>query len=411
MSDPPRPGVARSIRRLIAGGVKVIMITGDADVTAVAIAKRLGMPINMSSALGSPVLRGDQLDHMSEAELAECMNRVSIFARTSPDHKLKIIHALQSRGDVVAMTGDGVNDAPALKKADIGISMGKLGTDVAKEAADMILTDDDFSTILSAIEEGKGIFHNIQNFLTFQLSTSAAALGLVMFSSLGGWRNPLNAMQILWISKSLFLHHSPSKSTLANIHLPPDILMDGPPAQSLGVEPVDPALLREGPRPRNARVLQPRLIRRVLQSAIVIMLGTLFTYVSNLTASDLLEHSVSDRDTTLTFTQFVLFDMMNALACRSATKSVLAGEVPLWGKGSNTMFNYAVLGSLLGQGLVIYFPPLQRVFQTEALGLGDLIKLVAMASTVLWVDEGRKWWERRGGVGGLGRGGGYSSRV
>ena len=217
MSDPPRPGVARSIRRLIAGGVKVIMITGDADVTAVAIAKRLGMPINMSSALGSPVLRGDQLDHMSEAELAECMNRVSIFARTSPDHKLKIIHALQSRGDVVAMTGDGVNDAPALKKADIGISMGKLGTDVAKEAADMILTDDDFSTILSAIEEGKGIFHNIQNFLTFQLITSAAALGLVMFSSLGGWRNPLNAMQILWISRSLSQHQH-SIPHLVNTH-------------------------------------------------------------------------------------------------------------------------------------------------------------------------------------------------
>jgi Ca2+-transporting ATPase len=221
MSDPPRPGVARSIRRLIAGGVKVIMITGDADVTAVAIAKRLGMPINMNSALGSPVLRGDQLDHMSEAELAESMNRVSIFARTSPDHKLKIIHALQSRGDVVAMTGDGVNDAPALKKADIGISMGKLGTDVAKEAADMILTDDDFSTILSAIEEGKGIFHNIQNFLTFQLSTSAAALGLVMFSSLGGWRNPLNAMQILWISTSSQTP-IPSLSTLPKSDLSTD---------------------------------------------------------------------------------------------------------------------------------------------------------------------------------------------
>lgn len=202
MSDPPRPGVDRSIRRLLAGGVKVIMITGDAETTALAIAKQIGMPVNLSSALGSPVLRGDELDRMSAEDLAQAMSRISIFARTSPEHKLKIISALQSRGDVVAMTGDGVNDAPALKKADIGISMGKLGTDVAKEAADMILTDDDFSTILSAIEEGKGIFHNIQNFLTFQLSTSAAALGLVMGSSLGGWRNPLNAMQILWISRS-----------------------------------------------------------------------------------------------------------------------------------------------------------------------------------------------------------------
>jgi Ca2+-transporting ATPase len=208
MSDPPRKGVDRSIRRLMAGGVKVIMITGDAETTAVAIAKKLGMPVNMNSALGSPVLRGDQLDHMSESDLAECMSRVSIFARTSPEHKLKIISALQSRGDVVAMTGDGVNDAPALKKADIGISMGKLGTDVAKEAADMILIDDDFSTILSAIEEGKGIFYNIQNFLTFQLSTSVAALGLVMMSSLGGWKNPLNAMQILWISESFQVSHN-----------------------------------------------------------------------------------------------------------------------------------------------------------------------------------------------------------
>ena len=211
MSDPPRKGVDRSIRRLMAGGVKVIMITGDAETTAVAIAKKLGMPINMGSAIGSPVLRGDQLEQMTDDQLSEAMSRVSIFARTSPEHKLKIIRALQARGDVVAMTGDGVNDAPALKKADIGISMGKLGTDVAKEAADMILTDDDFSTILSAIEEGKGIFYNIQNFLTFQLSTSAAALGLVMMSSLGGWKNPLNAMQILLISKCRFTRGLPSK--------------------------------------------------------------------------------------------------------------------------------------------------------------------------------------------------------
>ncbi|GIZ48264.1 hypothetical protein CKM354_001133200 [Cercospora kikuchii] len=394
MSDPPRKGVDRSIRRLMAGGVKVIMITGDAETTAVAIAKKLGMPVNLNSAIGSPVLRGDQIDQMSEADLADAMSRISIFARTSPEHKLKIISALQSRGDVVAMTGDGVNDAPALKKADIGISMGKLGTDVAKEAADMILTDDDFSTILNAIEEGKGIFYNIQNFITFQLSTSIAALGLVMLSSLGGWKNPLNAMQILWIN----------------------IIMDGPPAQSLGVEPVDPALLTQPPRPRDARVLTPRLIRRVLQSAVVILIGTLYTYVSNLTAEDLAAHSVSARDTTLTFTQFVLFDMFNALSCRSASRSVLRGEVPLlpahWigknaaqGQEGNVMFTYAVLGSLIGQAMVIYFPPLQSVFQTEALNLMDLVRLIALASVVLWVDEGRKFYERRkaGAMIGVGR--------
>jgi Ca2+-transporting ATPase len=201
MNDPPRKGVERSIRRLMAGKVKVIMITGDAETTAVAIAKRLGMPISTTTALGRSVIRGDELDQMSEEDLSQAIATTSIFARTSPEHKMKIVRALQARGDVVAMTGDGVNDAPALKKADIGISMGKLGTDVAKEAADMILTDDNFSTILNAIEEGKGIFYNIQNFLTFQLSTSAAALSLVLLSTFLGFQNPLNAMQILWISK------------------------------------------------------------------------------------------------------------------------------------------------------------------------------------------------------------------
>ena len=208
MSDPPRKDVDKSVRRLMQGGVKVIMITGDAETTAVAIAKRLGMPLSSSRQGYRPVLSGQELERMSEEELENAIAGTSIFARTSPDHKMKIISALQSRGDVVAMTGDGVNDAPALKKADIGISMGLLGTDVAKEAADMILTDDNFSTILSAIEEGKGIFYNIQNFITFQLSTSVAALGLVLLSTFAGLHNPLNAMQILWISKLILLSNS-----------------------------------------------------------------------------------------------------------------------------------------------------------------------------------------------------------
>ena len=212
MSDPPRNGVQRSIRRLLRGGVKVIMITGDAETTALAIGKKLGMTIatarehTASSVAVKPVLSGHEIDEMSDEEMEAAIVNTSIFARTSPDHKMKIIRALQARGDIVAMTGDGVNDAPALKKADIGISMGLQGTDVAKEAADMILTDDDFSTILHAIEEGKGIFNNIQNFLTFQLSTSAAALSLVFFCTCLGFKNPLNAMQILWISKSQKTH-------------------------------------------------------------------------------------------------------------------------------------------------------------------------------------------------------------
>ncbi|KUI61630.1 Calcium-transporting ATPase 1 [Cytospora mali] len=370
MSDPPRPTVARSIRRLMRGGVKVIMITGDAETTAVAIGKQLGMEIAIPRGHGpgqvsvSPVLSGKDVDSLSESDLAQAMQHTTIFARTNPDHKMKIIRALQSRGDIVAMTGDGVNDAPALKKADIGIAMGRNGTDVAKEAADMILTDDDFSTILSAIEEGKGIFNNIQNFLTFQLSTSAAGLSLVLLCTILGYKSPLNAMQILWIN----------------------IIMDGPPAQSLGVERVDPDVMKRPPRRRGAPVLTKALIQRVCQSAFIIMLGTMLVYRHEM----LEDGQVTRRDTTMTFTCFVLFDMFNALSCRSESKSVLRGEVGLF---SNKLFNWAVSLSLVGQLLVIYFPWLQEVFQTEGLGFYDLVGLVMLCSTVFWADEARKWWK------------------
>ncbi|PHH75099.1 hypothetical protein CDD82_4601 [Ophiocordyceps australis] len=368
MSDPPRPGVGRSITRLMRGGVKVIMITGDAETTAVAIGRQLGMGVASPSSHSTsqntvrPVLCGDDVDNMSELELAQAMQHTTIFARTNPDHKMKIICALQSRGDIVAMTGDGVNDAPALKKADIGISMGRNGTDVAKEAADMILTDDDFSTILRAIEEGKGIFNNIQNFLTFQLSTSAAGLSLVFLCTCFGFKTPLNAMQILWIN----------------------IIMDGPPAQSLGVEKVDPDVMTRPPRRRNDAVLTRGVLTRVVTSAFIIMMGAILIYRHEMLA----DGEVTRRDTTMTFTCFVFFDMFNALSCRSESKSFLRGEIGLL---ANNLFNWAVSLSVLCQLLVIYLPWLQETFQTEALSLGDLVRLVALCSTVFWADELRKW--------------------
>ncbi|KAI9261746.1 PMR1-type calcium-transporting P-type ATPase [Sporodiniella umbellata] len=352
--DPPRPGVADAIRLLVQGGVKVVMITGDSEATAMSIARRLGIPTNSSK----NCLTGHDIERMTERQLQEVIHSVSVFARTTPKHKLAIVRAFQETGAVVAMTGDGVNDAPALKMADIGISMGKSGTDVSKEAADMILVDDDFSTILHAIEEGKAIFYNIQNFLTFQLSTSISALSLIAISTLFGLKTPLNPMQILWIN----------------------IIMDGPPAQSLGVEPVDPEIMKKPPRSRNSNILTKPLITRVLSAALIVTMGTMFVYVSEMS-----DGIVTNKDATMTFTTFVFFDMFNALACRSEKQSIFTV-----GFFSNKMFNMAVGGSIVAQMAVVYIPFLQAIFQTEPLTLHELTKVVLVTSTVFWVDELKK---------------------
>ncbi|KAJ2349165.1 High affinity Ca2+/Mn2+ P-type ATPase-like protein, partial [Coemansia erecta] len=196
MHDPPRPNVEHTIGQLMSAGVRTVMITGDSEKTAVSVARSIGIPV-VSENHGCMV--GAQLDRVGDYELAEHIKEVSVFARATPKHKVRIVRALQTAGDVVAMTGDGVNDAPALRLADIGISMGEHATDVSKEAADVVLVNDDLSTILSAIEEGKNIFGNVRNFITFQLSTSVAALTLVALSTMLGLPQPLNAMQVLWI--------------------------------------------------------------------------------------------------------------------------------------------------------------------------------------------------------------------
>ncbi|CAO3587856.1 unnamed protein product [Absidia cylindrospora] len=358
--DPPRSTVASAIKDLVQGGVKVSMITGDSEGTATSIARRLGIPLNAKGGC----LTGKDIELMTERQLQETIHSVSVFARTTPKHKLAIVRAYQATGAVVAMTGDGVNDAPALKMADIGISMGKSGTDVSKEAADMILVDDDFSTILHAIEEGKSIFYNIQNFLTFQLSTSISALSLIAISTLFGLATPLNAMQILWIN----------------------IIMDGPPAQSLGVEPVDPGIMKKPPRARSANIITKRLISRVLTAAAIVVTGTLYTYINELG-----DDGPTRRGTTMTFTTFVFFDMFNALACRSEKQSIFK-----LGLFSNRMFNLAVGGSILSQLFVIYMPFFQNIFQTDALSLYDLIKITLLTSSVFIVDEIKKYVAAQG---------------
>uniref|UniRef100_A0A8C8RZA8 Calcium-transporting ATPase n=1 Tax=Pelusios castaneus TaxID=367368 RepID=A0A8C8RZA8_9SAUR len=340
--DPPRAGVKEAVQILFESGVSVKMITGDALETAMAIGRSIGLCNGKLKAMS-----GEELEHVAESELSSAVKNVSVFFRTSPKHKLKIIKALQEAGAIVGMTGDGVNDAVALKSADIGVAMGQAGTDVSKEAANMILVDDDFSTIMNAIEEGKGIFYNIKNFVRFQLSTSISALSLITLSTVFNLPNPLNAMQILWIN----------------------IIMDGPPAQSLGVEPVDKDAIKRPPRSVMDSILSRALILKIFMSAIIIISGTLFVFWKEIP-----ESGTTPRTTTMTFTCFVFFDLFNALTCRSQTKLIF--EIGFF---RNRMFLYSVLGSLLGQMAVIYIPPLQKIFQTENLGaLGDQFDLTIL---------------------------------
>lgn len=382
MQDPPRPGVKEAIAQLARGGVQVVMITGDSEVTAVAMARQLGIlpPSSSSSSTTTTatpgVLTGRQIDLLSERQLVELIPTISVFARTTPRHKMSIISAFQTSGSVVAMTGDGVNDAPALKMADIGISMGRGGTDVAKEAADVILVDDNFSTILSAVEEGKGIFYNIQNFLSFQLSTAVAALTLITLSTAWRLKLPLNAMQILFIN----------------------ILMDGPPSQSLGVDPVDRrSVMARPPRAKNSPVLTRRLFGRIAFSASMVVLGTLYVYIHELVPANIEDPAsttattggkVADqRDSTMTFTCFVFLDLVSAVQNRGLHTGLTA----------NRMLGLTVSVSLLAQLGMVYLPPLQGVFQTTGLAMGDLVFLGGIAAVSFGLHQVRRIWERRVG--------------
>ncbi len=373
MIDPPRPEAKPAVETARRAGIRTIMITGDHALTALAIAQELGIADEDAVAA-----TGQELSRWDDAALREQVQRVNIYARVNPEHKLRIVNALQALDQVVAMTGDGVNDAPALKQADIGVAMGITGTDVSKEAADMILADDNFATIVAAIEAGRNIFENIRKFIRYLLSSNAGEVmtmfvaillegTLALRSQEGGFFLPLLAVQILWIN----------------------LVTDGGPALALGVDPPEPDLMRRPPRAKNQPVINRVMWLTIGLVGLVMTVGTLLIldgYLPNglleLTSFQGPPEAILKLARTMAFTTLVLFQMFNVFNCRSQNHSVFR-----IGPFTNRWLVLAVAVSLALHGLVIYWPPLQKAFETTPLTLGQWILATGVASSVLVVME------------------------
>jgi Ca2+-transporting ATPase len=364
LMDPPRPEAAEAIERCRQAGIQVKMITGDHRTTAAAVARELGLRGEPRGEGHDDVVSGGDLDAMTVEDLARRIDDIKVFARVAPRHKVAIVQALKADGHVAAMTGDGVNDAPALKAADIGVAMGITGTAVTREAATLVLTDDNFATIVRAVEEGRVIYDNIVKFVRFQLSTNIGAILTVLAATLLALPTPFTPIQILWIN----------------------IIMDGPPAMTLGVEPARPGLMAEPPRPRGAQILSGvRLLRLVLFGA-VMMVGTLWIFLYGL------EQAEPAYAVTLAFTTFVLFQFFNVFNARAEHRSAFNANFLRNGK-----LWLALLGVLLLQLAVVHWPPAQQIFGTTALSAGDWLLAAGVASSVLVLEELRKllWWPFR----------------
>jgi Ca2+-transporting ATPase len=367
--DPPRPEARDAVARAHGAGVRVVLITGDHPATAVAIATELGIVES-----GADAVAGAQLQRMDDGELLETVRNVSVYARVSPEHKLRIVRALKHEGHVVAMTGDGVNDAPALKSADIGVAMGITGTEVSKEAADMILTDDNFATIVAAIEEGRAIFSNIRKFIRYLLSSNVGEVatmffgvlfaGLIGLSALAtaGLVVPLLATQILWIN----------------------LLTDAAPALAVGVDPPDRRVMERPPRSRSDRLIDAPMWTGILVVGAIMAVATLVTLDLGLPGG-LFEGNLDLGEArTMAFTALVLAQLFNVFNSRSDTVSVADHVFTnpwLWG----------AVGISLGlQIAVVYLPVLNDAFDTRPLDLAQWVISFTMASLVLWVDELKK---------------------
>jgi Ca2+-transporting ATPase len=347
MIDPPREEVIPAVQLCNQAGIRTFMITGDHKETAVAIGKEIGL---LKGTEPIEALTGVELDNISDEELEEIVESVAIYARASPNHKVRIAQALKKKGHIIAMTGDGVNDAPAIKAADIGVAMGIKGTDVTKEASDMVLEDDNFATIVSAIESGRQIYDNIRKFLRLMLAVNFDEILEVTVAALIGIPLPLLPVQILWIN----------------------LVTDGLPAAALSIDPKDPDIMKRAPR-NPKRGLLYGMLGFILFAAVLDFCSDFFVFMWLFyTTGDV------DRARTIAFTIVVFFELYLALNCRSETKSLF--QQGWHGITANKFLLASIVGGLFLQLVIVYIPVLQPIFHTTALNAGDLLIVVVCSA-------------------------------
>jgi Ca2+-transporting ATPase len=332
MIDPPREEVAPALRNAFKAGIRTVMITGDFPNTARAIAEAIGL-----MRPGHKVMTGAELDAINDDELKNVIEDTDVFARVSPEHKMRIVDALQANDEIVAMTGDGVNDAPAIKRADIGVAMGITGTDVAKETADMVLTDDNYVSIVSAVEQGRIIYSNIRKFVYYLLSCNMAEIATIFLATLAGWASPLTAIQLLWLN----------------------LVTDGAPALALGTEKGDPDIMSQRPRPKTEPIINRFMVVGISIQTVAITTATLAAYyIGNFT-----DPLHADFAKTMAFATLSLSELLRAYTARSERYPLL--KIGIFG---NKWMNLAVLSSAVMILAVIYIPFLGTVFNTIPLG-------------------------------------------
>jgi Ca2+-transporting ATPase len=359
MIDPPRQEVKPAIALCRQAGIKTIMITGDHRNTAVAIAKEL----QMFKEDKNQALTGNELDALDDKELSKIINRVTVYARVSPAHKLRIVRTLKGQGHIVAMTGDGVNDAPAIKEADIGIAMGIAGTDVTKEAASMVLADDNFATIVAAVEEGRGIYDNIRKFIRYLLSCNLGEVLTMFIATVAGLPLPLLPVQILWVN----------------------LVTDGLPAMALGVDPNNHDIMIRPPRNPKESVFSRGLSRKIIARGLQIGISTVFVFaLVYFLKNDLAEAR------TMAFCTLVFSQMFHVFDCRSEVYSVF--EIGIF---KNQYLILATVCSLFMQLLVVYHPFMQEIFATVPLGVVDWAVILCVSGWTFMISAIRHLFFRR----------------